>query len=204
MVIKCLCFDGVKNSENCTFRFRKLYVSFLRLYCYLCEIKQVRMELSIIVAAAENNVIGRENGLIWHLSADLKRFKVLTTGYTILMGRKTFESIGRPLPGRRNVVISRNAAFRPAGVEVAGSPAEAMEKLKEEEKVFVIGGGTIYREFWDKADTLYLTRVGVSPEGDTFIPEILPSQWDLLDREDFEADGKNEYAYSFLDYRRRR
>ena len=162
------------------------------------------MELSIIVAAAENNVIGRENGLIWHLSADLKRSKVLTTGYTILMGRKTFESIGRPLPGRRNVVISRNAAFRPAGVEVAGSPAEAMEKLKEEEKVFVIGGGTIYREFWDKADTLYLTRVGVSPEGDTFIPEILPSQWDLLDREDFEADGKNEYAYSFLDYRRRR
>lgn len=101
------------------------------------------MILSIIVAAAENNVIGRDNGLIWHLSADLKRFKALTTGHSIVMGRKTFESIGKALPNRRNIVVSRNAAFRAEGVEMAGSIGEALEKVKEEDEVFVIGGATL-------------------------------------------------------------
>ena len=103
------------------------------------------MVLSIIVAAAENNVIGRDNGLIWRLSADLKRFKALTTGHTILMGRKTFESIGRALPNRRNIVISRNLEFEAAGCEVAHSVEEALELTKNEDEVFVTGAGRFTR-----------------------------------------------------------
>ena len=112
------------------------------------------MELAIIVAASENHVIGRDNGLIWHLSADLKRFKALTTGHAILMGRKTFESMGRALPNRRNVVISGNPGFVAPGAEVVPDIPKAL---------FVIGGGSIYREFWDKASQLYLTEVHTSP-----------------------------------------
>lgn len=159
------------------------------------------MELAIIVAAAENHVIGKDNGLIWHLSADLKRFKTLTTGHAILMGRKTFESMGRALPNRRNVVISGNPGFAAPGAEVVPNIAEALQLLEAEEQVFVIGGGTIYREFWDKASRLYLTEVHTSPEGDTYIPAIDPDRWELICREDHQADEKNEFDYSFLDYR---
>ena len=159
------------------------------------------MELAIIVAAAENHVIGRDNGLIWHLSADLKRFKALTTGHAILMGRKTFESMGRALPNRRNVVISGNPGFVAPGAEVVPDIPKALELLKGEERVFVIGGGSIYREFWDKASQLYLSEVHTSPEGDTFIPAIDPDKWELIGREDHYADEKNEFDYSFLDYR---
>ena len=120
------------------------------------------MELAIIVAAAENHVIGRDNGLIWHLSADLKRFKALTTG--------------RALPNRRNVVISGNPGFVAPGAEVVPDIPKALELLKGEARVFVIGGGSIYREFWDKASQLYLTEVHTSPEGDTFIPAIDPDK----------------------------
>lgn len=162
------------------------------------------MELSIIVAAAENNVIGRDNGLIWHLGADLKRFKALTTGHTILMGRKTFESIGRALPNRRNVVISGNPNFVAEGAEVVSGIAEAMELLADEEQVFIIGGGSIYREFWDKASRLYLTKVYIQPQGDTFIPPIDPRHWELMQQQDFQADDKNEFDYSFLDFRLRK
>ncbi|MEG0794983.1 MAG: dihydrofolate reductase [Odoribacter sp.] len=161
------------------------------------------MELSIIVAAAENNVIGRDNGLIWHLSADLKRFKALTTGHTVLMGRKTFQSIGRALPNRRNVVISKNPDFVVEGVEVVAGISEAMELLEGEGKVFIIGGGSIYREFWNKVSRLYLTKVHTSPEGDTFIPNIDLDEWDLICQEGYEADEKNEYNYTFIDYQRK-
>ena len=118
------------------------------------------MELAIIVAAAENHVIGRDNGLIWHLSADLKRFKALTTGHAILMGRKTFESMGRALPNRRNVVKTAIPVFVAPGAEVEPDIPKALELLKGEERVFVIGGGSIYREFWDKGSQLYLTEYG--------------------------------------------
>lgn len=158
------------------------------------------MILSIIVAAAENNVIGKDNGLIWHLSADLKRFKALTTGHTVVMGRKTFESIGKALPNRRNIVISRNHTFRAAGCEVVASIDEALEKVKEEEEVFLIGGVTVYQALWKKADRLYLTRVHTEPVGDVCIPAIAPEKWKLMKQIDFEADERNEYAYSFLDY----
>lgn len=160
------------------------------------------MILSIIVAAAENNVIGRDNGLIWRLSADLKRFKALTTGHTIIMGRKTFESIGKALPNRRNIVVSRNADYRAEGIELAGSIQEALEKIKEEEEVFVIGGATLYHALWEQADRLYLTRVYTKAVGDVDIPAVDSVQWNKLSQEDFGADEKNEFAYSFIDYER--
>lgn len=160
------------------------------------------MELSIIVAAAENNVIGRDNGLIWHLSADLKRFKELTTGNTIVMGRKTFMSIGKPLPKRRNLIISHNPDFQAAGCEVFHSIEAVLENVKNENKVFIIGGGSVYKTLWDKVDKLYLTRVHVDVEGDTRIPEIDLTKWKVLSVQSFPADEKNEYNYSFIDYQR--
>lgn len=158
------------------------------------------MQLSIIVAAAENHVIGRDNALIWHLPADLKHFKVVTTGHTVIMGRKTFESIGRALPHRRNVVISRNSSFKAEGCEVAVSIEQALDWVAEEEEVFVIGGGRIYHELWNRACRLYLTRVHTEAEGDTFIPAIDEREWKLVSREDFKADEKNGFDYSFLEF----
>lgn len=160
------------------------------------------MILSIIVASSENNVIGRDNGLIWHLSADLKRFKMLTTGHAIIMGRKTFESIGKALPNRRNIVISQNPAFHAEGCEVADSIDNALELVAGESEVFVIGGGTIYNSLWNKADCLYLTLVHTDVAGDTVIPVVTNTEWDEVSREDFQADVKNEFDYSFIDYRR--
>ncbi|MDE7373925.1 MAG: dihydrofolate reductase [Odoribacter sp.] len=160
------------------------------------------MILSIIVAAAENNVIGNKNALIWHVSADLKHFKQLTTGHAVVMGRKTYESIGRPLPNRRNIVISRNPDFRPEGCEVVPGIADALRLAADEEEVFIIGGGTIYREMWNKANRLYLTLVHAAPEGDTSIPDIDPACWQEVARQDFKAGEKDDYDYSFIDYRR--
>lgn len=160
------------------------------------------MILSIIVAAAENNVIGRDNGLIWKLSADLKHFKALTTGHTIIMGRKTFESIGRPLPNRRNVIISRNPAYRAEGCEVVESIDDALKLVEDENESFIVGGGTIYKALWDRAERIYLTRVHTRAEGDTFIPELETGRWELLGQENFPADDRNEFAYSFINYRK--
>lgn len=161
------------------------------------------MVLSIIVASAENSVIGRNNALIWHISADLKHFKQLTTGHTIIMGRKTFESIGKALPNRRNIVISRNPGFKAEGCEIVESIPMALEISKSEDEVFIIGGGTIYHEMWDQADRLYLTLVHTQVEGDTFIPAIDPEFWTEIRREDGKADDKNEFDYSFVDYERK-
>lgn len=160
------------------------------------------MILSIIVAAAENGVIGRDNGLAWRLSSDLKHFKALTTGHTVLMGRRTFESIGKPLPNRRNIVITRDPAYRAEGCEVAHTVEEALAMARDEEEVFITGGGMIYRETWDRADRLYLTLVHAVVDGDTRIPPVLPGQWREISRERHEADGKNEFAYSFVNYER--
>lgn len=160
------------------------------------------MVLSIIVAAAENNVIGRDNGLVWRLSADLKRFKALTTGHTILMGRKTYESVGKALPNRRNIVISRNPDYKAAGCEVVRGVEEALELTKGEDEVFVTGGGTIYKELWDKADRLYLTVVHQECEGDTVIPPVDPEKWKEVSREEHQADEKNECDYTFINYER--
>ena len=117
------------------------------------------MKLSIIVAASQNNVIGKDNQLIWRLSADLKRFKALTTGHHIIMGRKTFDSIGKPLPNRTSIIITRQADYKAEGCIVVNSLEEALEKVPADQEAFIIGGGTIYKEAIDKADKLYLTRV---------------------------------------------
>ena len=160
------------------------------------------MVLSIIVAASENQVIGRYNALIWHVSADLKRFRQLTTGHTIIMGRKTFESIGRALPQRRNIVISRNPDFRAENCEVAGSLADALKMAEKEDEVFIIGGGSVYNEIWKGADRLYLTLVHTVTKGDTFIPAVEPEEWEMTVRQDFRAGKKDDFDYSFINYRR--
>ena len=160
------------------------------------------MILSIIVAAAGNGVIGRDNGLVWRLSSDLKHFKSLTTGHTVLMGRRTYESIGKALPNRRNIVITGNPAFHADGCEVAHGIEEALAMTRDEEEVFVTGGGMIYRELWERADRLYLTVVHTVVEGDTRIPAVLPGRWREVGREEHKADEKNEFDYSFVTYER--
>ena len=160
------------------------------------------MILSIIVATSENQVIGNNNALIWHVSADLKRFKELTTGHTVIMGRKTFESIGRVLPNRRNIVISRNSEFQVEGGEVVKSIEEALQCVKNEEEVFIIGGGSIYREMWDRVDRLYITLVHTVVEGDTTVPTIDENRWIVVAREDYQAGEKDDFDYSFIDYQR--
>ncbi len=159
------------------------------------------MTISIIVAAAENNVIGKDNDMPWRLSADLKRFKKLTMGHHIIMGRKTFESIGKPLPGRTSVIITRNKDYRQDDCIVAHSLEEAF-KMVEDEEVFIIGGGEIYNMAFDIADKLYLTRVHATLEGDTCIPEI-NNNWEEVECEKFLKDEKNQYDYSFIDYIKR-
>lgn len=161
------------------------------------------MPISIIVAASQNNVIGKDNQLIWRLSADLKRFKALTTGHHIIMGRKTFDSIGRPLPNRTSIIITRQADYKVEGCIVVNSLEEALEKVPADQEAFIIGGGTIYKEVIDKADKLYLTRVHKKFEGDTFFPKIEAKTWQSVNREDHMPNEKNEYAYSFIDYVRK-
>ncbi|WP_282126151.1 dihydrofolate reductase [Marinifilum flexuosum] len=161
------------------------------------------MNLAIIVAASRNNVIGKDNQLIWRLSADLKRFKALTTGHTIIMGRKTFDSIGKPLPNRTSVIITRQENYKQEGCIVVHSLEEALDVVKDQDKVFIIGGGTIYEQAMEKADELYLTLVHKEFEGDTFFPEIKSAQWESITREDCMPDEKNEYPYSFIDYKRK-
>ena len=162
------------------------------------------MKLSIIVAVAESGVIGRDNDLPWYLPADLKRFKQLTMGHHLLMGRKTFEAIGRALPGRTTVVITRGDPTLPEGVQRAGSLEEALAKAAAagEDEAFVAGGAQIYTLALPRADRLYLTKIHAAIEGDTRLPELTESEWHLLSQEDHEPEGKNEYTYSFLTYER--
>lgn len=161
------------------------------------------MKLSIIVAASQNNVIGKDNQLIWRLSADLKRFKALTTGHHIIMGRKTFDSIGKPLPNRTSIIISHQADYKAEGCIVVNSLEEALEKVPANQEAFIIGGGTIYKEVIDKADKLYLTLVHKKFDGDTFFPKVDEKIWKSTKREDHMPSEKNEYAYSFIDYVRK-
>jgi len=163
--------------------------------------------LSLIVAAAENGVIGRDNGLPWRLSADLRRFKKLTMGHPIVMGRKTYESIGRPLPGRTNIVITRNPEYVWAcepPQHTVGSLEAALALVDPSDECFVIGGAQIYALALPSADRLHLTRVHAEIEGDTRFPEITAATWTLTDSEAHPADEKNEYPYSFQTYARRR
>ena len=159
-------------------------------------------QIIIIAAVARNRAIGLDNRLLWRLPEDLKRFKALTMGYPILMGRKTYESLGRPLPGRRNLVVSRNPDCRLEGVEVLGSLDAAIAACADANKVFVIGGAEIYAQALDIADMLDLTEVDDSPRADAFFPVYDGEQWRETGRESHE-DPDSHIRYDFVTYRRK-
>jgi dihydrofolate reductase len=158
------------------------------------------MRLSAIVAMATNRCIGRDNTLPWRLPADLKRFKQLTMGHTLVMGRKTYESIGRPLPGRTTLVVTRQRDYAPEGVQVAHSLEQALEQARGDE-VFIAGGADLYRQAMEHVRRLYLTRIGRDYQGDTFFPELDLSGWRLLAEEHHPATA-TEPPFSFLTYER--
>lgn len=162
------------------------------------------MKIAIIVAASENNVIGDGSDMVWHLSTDLKRFRALTSGHTVLMGRKTYESIGRALPKRRNIVITRNADYQAPGCDVFTSIDSAIDSAQSmgEDTLFIIGGGELYRFFWPKADILYLTRVHATAEAPVTIPDVLDSEWSEVKRETVQAEDDTP-SFSFIDYVRK-
>jgi dihydrofolate reductase len=158
------------------------------------------MLVSLVVAMAENRVIGRAGGLPWHISADLKKFKALTLGKPVIMGRKTFQSIGRPLPGRTNIVITRDASFGEDGIAVADA-LDAALKIAEGEgarEAMVIGGGEIYRMALPLARRLYLTEVHIEVSGDTLFPALDAGVWKEAGREDHDGEGADVPAYSFV------
>lgn len=159
---------------------------------------------TIIVAVAENNAIGKDNQLLWHLSADLKRFKTLTSGHHIIMGRKTFESFPKPLPNRTHVVITKQADYKvPHGVIVVNSLKDALEVAKEDTQAFIIGGGEIYNQSLEVVNKIELTRVHHDFEADTFFPKIDDSIWKETSKVYHQKDDKNEFDYSFISYTRK-
>ena len=160
--------------------------------------------ISLIVAASTNNVIGVRGELPWRLSADLKHFKAVTMGKPIVMGRLTWESIGRALPDRRNIVITRQAGYEAEGCEVVDSIEAAIEVAGATGDILVIGGGDIYAQFMPRAERIYLTRVHVTIEGDAFFPELDESEWRLIESESHEADERNAHAFTFMTLERRR
>lgn len=155
------------------------------------------MCLSVIVAIDQKNAIGKDNRLLWHLPADLQHFKRITSGHTIIMGRKTYDSIGKPLPNRRNIIISRNKNLTIAGCDVVGSLDDALSLCREEKEVFIIGGAEIYRQALPLASKLYLTCVEMEADADTFFPAIDPDEWQIVSEEKHAADEKNKYSYHF-------
>lgn len=155
------------------------------------------MTVSSIVAMGENNAIGKNNQLLWHMPADLKHFKDITSGKSIIMGRKTFDSVGKPLPKRRNIVVTRQDIAIP-GCEVVKSVEEGLELCKGEEEVFIGGGAEIYKLAMHLTDRIYLTIIHKNFDADTFFPEIDYKVWKETEREDHAPDDKNPYAYSFI------
>jgi dihydrofolate reductase len=155
------------------------------------------MIISIVVAIAENNAIGKNNQLLWHLPADLKHFKQITTGHTVIMGRKTYDSVGKPLPNRRNIIITRQD-ITIEGCEVAKSIEDALALCAGEEEVFIIGGAEIYKQSIHLADRIYLTIVHQKFDGDSYFPEINYGQWVETTRGDHQPDEKNKLPYSFI------
>jgi dihydrofolate reductase len=163
------------------------------------------MSTSLIVAAAANGAIGKNGQLLWHLPKDLKFFKNTTWGMAVVMGRKTFESVNKPLPGRVNIVITGNADWAAPGTQTATSLTDALEQAKATncKEIFIIGGGEIYRQALSLADTVYLTRVHAELEGDTFFPELPTTDWQLASNDDFETDEKHAYPFSIQVWKRK-
>lgn len=158
--------------------------------------------ISLVVAMTENRVIGRDGGMPWRLSHDLKRFKKLTMGHHLLMGRKTYESIGRPLPGRTTVVISRTASYDDPSIRCARSLEQAIEFAREDEEIFITGGAQIYELALPLVGRMHVTKIHCQIEGDTYFPAVDWEQWQRVDQEHHTADDKNDYDYSFLTYER--
>lgn len=161
------------------------------------------MKLSLIVAMATNRTIGINKQMPWHLSADLKKFKQITMGHPIIMGRKTFESIGRPLPGRENIIISRDLSYQQEGCVVFNRLESALENYADLDEVFVIGGATLYEATLARADRLYITQIHQAFEGDTWFPEIKKEEWQECERNDINDDASVDFKYSFLVYNRK-
>lgn len=161
------------------------------------------MTISLVVAASTNNVIGSDGGLPWHLPDDLRHFKRLTTGKPVVMGRRTFESIGRPLPDRRNIVMTRDPGFVARGCDVVSSVREALDLVSDAEEVMIIGGGQVYRDFLSHADRIYLTRVQADVEGDTHFPDIDEAGWRRVSSESHAIDEKHAYAFDVMVFERR-
>ncbi|NMG76827.1 dihydrofolate reductase [Aromatoleum diolicum] len=159
-------------------------------------------EVILIAAVATNGVIGRENTLPWRLKADLAHFKATTSGHPVLMGRKTWESLGRPLPGRRNLIVTRDPGYAAPGAEVFNSPEAALQAAGSG-KVFVIGGAEIYRQLLDRADALILTEVHADVAGDAAFPDFSRTRFVEIRREAHCADAYNEFPFDFVEYRRR-
>ena len=168
----------------------------------LIVFKLKKMKITIIVAKSKNNAIGKDNALLWRLSADLKNFKRLTSGHSIIMGRKTYDSIGRALPNRTNIIITRNKNFEAEDCLIKHSLEAALEFAENngENEVFIIGGAEIYTQSLNKAQKIYLTQVEVEIEGDSFFPVFDEQKWTCIQKEAHLSDSKNEYNYVFEIY----
>lgn len=156
------------------------------------------MNISLVVAMDENRLIGAGNGLPWRLPADLKHFKRITMGHPMVMGRRTWESIGRPLPGRTSIVVTGQADYEAAGAVVVHSPAAAREAAGDCDELMVIGGARLFEQMLGEANRIYLTEIHAAFEGDTWFPELGPDEWACVSREDFDGDERNPHDYSFL------
>ncbi len=159
--------------------------------------------ISLIAAVGKNNELGKNSTLLWNLPADMRHFRETTSGHTVIMGRKTFESIGKPLPNRRNIIITRDEKYKKEGIEVVHSLPEAMKKAYNEKEVFVIGGAEIYKQAISLADKLYITHIKAEDkEADAFFPKIIPVVWNEVLHEEHEKDEKNPLDYTFSIYER--
>ncbi len=161
------------------------------------------MIISLIAAMDNNRLIGAGNGLPWHLPADFQHFKAVTMGKPVIMGRKTFESIGRPLPGRKNIVISRGG-FSAEGVSVADSIDAALAEAGDVDEVMIIGGASFYRQMIDCADRMYLTHVDAECQGDAWFPEFSLDDWDIVSEQQYTADKKNNFSFRIVEYQRKK
>lgn len=161
------------------------------------------MIISLIAAMDKNRLIGKENGLPWHLPADFKHFKEVTMGKPIIMGRKTFESIGKPLPGRKNIVISRKG-FSADGITVVDSIEKALKAVESTDEVMVIGGASFYEQMIDRADRMYLTLVEAEFVGDAWFPDFDSKDWDVISESVYKSDEKNNYDFTIRVYQRKK
>lgn len=151
--------------------------------------------IAIVVAAAKNGAIGKDNRLLWHLPDDLKFFKRVTTGHPVLMGRNTYEAIGKPLPNRRNIIITRRNDFSAEGCEIAHSIEDALQLVDGDEEIMIVGGADIYQQILPETDRVYLTIVDAEPEADRYFPELMPDEWTLVDDIPHEKDEKHAYSF---------